>query len=221
MSERIDITGNKYNMLTVLGYSETINGNCIWKCRCDCGNITYVRGSNLKNGSVKSCGCLLHREAHNATHRMSRTRLYSIWNDMKQRATGDDIKPYTKECYRGVTVCDDWSNSFESFRDWSFNHGYADDLTIDRIDNSGDYTPENCRWADKRTQMLNRVATHWITYKGETKALVEWCELLGLDYKFVHNRIVKHGWLPERAFTEPAHIEKRNKESQRKVETNV
>lgn len=204
MTKLIDITGNKYNMLTVI---ERVGKK--WKCECDCGNITYVSGGNLKYGGVKSCGCLLHKPRYK--HNQSHTKLYHIWSGIKNRCTNPNFKGYKYYGAKGISVCEEWMNSFESFRDWALDNGYEENLTIERLDNNLDYCPSNCKWATRKEQSRNRSSNIKITYNGETKILTEWCEELGLEYKRTHNRIYKLGWTYEKAFTTPVDVSKRNK----------
>ena len=207
MSKLIDLTGKRYSNLVVIERAESKHGSTYWKCICDCGNTTEVRASNLKNGLVKSCGCLLHK-THN-THHLSNTRLYVIWNHMKRRCYEKSNPAYKYYGARGVTVCNEWLD-FESFYNWAISNGYRDDLTIDRINNDGDYKPDNCRWVNMKTQSNNRRSCHMITYNGETKNLTQWCNELNLNYKLVHDRIVSKGWSFERAITTPVDVKKRN-----------
>lgn len=211
MSRLIDLTGKKFNRLTVVERAENAEGGiAVWKCKCDCGNTTFVRGGNLKSGAVKSCGCLRH-EAQNKTHDMSKTRLYREWASIKSRCVYKSSKTFKSYGGRGITICDEWMNSFEVFRDWALSHGYADNLTIERVDNDGNYCPENCKWIPKKEQARNRRSCYSITYNGKTQNLVDWCNELNLDYKMIHNRIHKLSWNFERAISEPIHIEKRNR----------
>ena len=206
----IDLTGKKYNHLTVVRRVENSeNGVARWECLCDCGNTTIVRGKNLKNGSVKSCGCL-RKICKNKTHGMTRTRLYREWRGIRTRcnAKGDMGKYYH---HRGITVCKEWDESFEKFMEWSLLNGYRDDLTIERIDNNKGYCPENCKWIPKSEQSENRRSCVWVTHNGKTKNLMQWCEEYNVPYKLVHNRMYKLNWSFERAISTPCDISKRNK----------
>ena len=213
MSALIDLTGNKYGLLTVISRSENApNGVAVWKCKCECGNITFVRGNNLKSGGVKSCGCL--RKIVNkrrTTHNMSKTRLYREWTSIKARCCYNSQKGYKSYGKRGIKVCDEWVDSFETFASWATSTGYQDDLTIERIDNNKGYNPDNCKWIPLSEQSKNRRSNILVEYNGEIHNLSEWCKAFGVDYRLVHNRIYKNGWSFERAMFEPIHVEKRNR----------
>lgn len=183
-----DLTGKRFNKLVVLRRDENgRGGNSRWKCICDCGTETTVSGTNLKTGAVKSCGCLRHIK--HDTHHLSNTRLYRIWNAMKNRCYLKSHHAYS--CYgaRGITVCAEWKDDFEAFYDWAISNGYSEELTIDRIDNNGSYSPENCKWSTREEQVNNRRSCVLITYNGETKNLMQWCKLLNLPYKLIHQRM--------------------------------
>lgn len=183
-----DLTGKRFNKLVVLHRVENGKGDkSRWKCVCDCGNETTVSGINLKTGAVKSCGCLRHMK-HN-THHLSNTRLYRIWNAMKNRCYLKTHHAYSYYGARGITVCDEWKDSFESFYDWAISNGYSENLTIDRINNSEGYYPGNCKWVTREEQVNNRRSCIRITYNGETKNLMQWCKLLDLPYKLINQRM--------------------------------
>ena len=216
MQKLIDITGKRFNNLVVVKRAENAKGGvAVWECICDCGNTTFVRGSNLKNGSVKSCGCRRKTVKHTLTHNMSNTRLYREWAGMKRRCYTKSIKAYKNYGERGIEVCEAWKDSFEAFCEWALANGYSDDLTIERIDTNGNYCPENCTWIPLNQQQRNRRTSYFIEYNGQIKNLTDWCKYFGLDYGVMHNRIHKLGWSFERAISEPVHIEKRNKRNGR------
>lgn len=183
-----DLTGKRFNKLVVLYRDENgKGGKSRWRCLCDCGTETTVSGTNLKTGAVKSCGCLRHMK--HDTHHLSNTRLYRIWHMMKNRCYLKNHHAYSDYGARGITVCAEWKDNFEAFYTWAISNGYSENLTIDRIDNNGSYSPTNCRWATRKEQVNNRRSCVLITYNGETKNLMQWCELLNLPYKLIHQRM--------------------------------
>ncbi len=159
-----DLTNKKFNLLTVISFHHKHrrfkNGKCIatinyWFCKCDCGNYSIVCGDNLKNGAVKSCGCLRHL-ATRTTHNFSRTRIYTIWCGMKARCFNVNNPRYKDYGGRGISMCDEWNNSFINFYNWSIQNGYKSSLSIDRINNDLGYFPNNCRWTTAKEQANNR-----------------------------------------------------------------
>ena len=128
----------------------------IYKCGL-CGEEFRTQINNVKNGNTKSCGCYGKRrlsETHK-THGKRHTRIYRIWGNLKNRILNNNTKVFKDYGGRGITVCDEWKNDFKSFYDWSILNGYEDELSIDRIDNDGNYCPENCRWTTKTIQARN------------------------------------------------------------------
>lgn len=201
----LDLTGEKFGRLTVVEHvGMNQRGKATWECRCECGNICTIEGVKLTSGHTKSCGCYNRDAAKERflTHGMSKTRLYNIWRVMIKRCTYENAINYANYGARGIRVCDEWQG-FEGFKKWALAHGYADNLTIDRIDNNGDYTPDNCRWVDMTTQLRNTSRNRLIMFRGETHCMKDWAEILGMNYRTLKQRINVYGWSVERAFTTP------------------
>jgi hypothetical protein len=178
-----DISGIKFGRLTAIRPSgRTKAGAVIWECMCDCGTTKCVASGSLINGYTKSCGCYSREHPSNYKHGGRGKRLYEIWKSMNERCNTKTSSSYVYYGARGIKICDEWKE-FPAFREWSLSHGYTDKLTIDRINNDGNYEPINCRWATAKEQARNTSRTRYATIMGVTKPFIEWCELLGLDYK--------------------------------------
>lgn len=200
-----DLTGQRFERLTVIERDCNDRGNgAYWICKCDCGNYNVVRGAELRNGHTKSCGCQKNENTSSRmrTHGMRKTRLYNTWQCIRARCYNEKIRNFRHYGGKGIAVCDEWRNSFESFRDWAMANGYNDSLTIDRIDVDGDYCPENCRWVDMVVQENNTSRNHYLTYKNETRSMADWARIKGLNYHTLRHRI-SLGWSVERALEEP------------------
>lgn len=203
-----DLTGQRFGRLTVIRRGENKCGHPAWICQCDCGNVTHILGDSLRNGNTKSCGCFrkeVTSELH-TTHHMSvrgrRHRLYTIWSQMKNRCYNSNTDTYKHYGGRGISMCDEWKNDYMSFYTWAITNGYRDDLTIDRIDNDGNYCPENCRWADAVTQQNNTRHNRKLTLNGKTQTIAEWIRELHIKYGVLEHR-VHRGWSDERILTTP------------------
>ena len=188
-----DLTGQKFGLLTVIGLAETDTRKTYWVCKCDCGNMKTVRSDSLLCGAIKSCGCIKRKQdevnlTKNHRHKMSGTRIYLEWQGMKGRCYNKGSARYADWGGRGIEVCEQWRNSFESFYTWAMANGYQDNLTIDRIDHNGNYCPENCRWVGQQEQCRNRRSNINITIGNSTRTLMEWCEIFQVDYTNVNAR---------------------------------
>lgn len=178
---RFDLSGSVCSELRVIKPVGTTRGGAIaYLCLCNCGNETYVEYGNLKSGSIKSCGCF--GERHRYTHRMSKTVEYEAYNGMMARCYRTTHKNYDRYGGRGIRVCKRWKGSFESFYE-DMGNKPSDEYTVDRIDNDGDYSPENCKWATRKEQTNNRGCT--IRVLGIPLAV--YCEKYGLKYSAVYD----------------------------------
>lgn len=155
-----DLTGQRFGRLVVVERVQNHGKNmqARWLCKCDCGNETTALSDNLKRGNVTSCGCYRKEKTaeYKTIHGMNRTRLHRIWLGMKNRCCNPNNHSFQYWGARGITVCEEWKNNFQTFYDWAMSNGYADNLSIDRIDVNGNYCPENCRWATTHEQRINQ-----------------------------------------------------------------
>lgn len=198
-----NIIGVKFGRATALRQF-TEDGYTKIECICECGNKFISHRSSLVTGNTGSCGCLSREILLNraTTHGMSNARIYGIWSDMRSRCNLSTNYNYFRYGGRGISVCRDWEGDlgFEHFNEWAINNGYTEDLTIDRIDNDGPYSPGNCRWTDMETQCNNRRNSRYLEYNGRTMTLAQWAKELGLNYARVYSRIFIFGWDVKRAF---------------------
>jgi hypothetical protein len=205
---RLNLVGQRFSRLTVLEFSHSWFDKkgrpkkAIWKCLCDCGTIKDVVGGGLTSGKTQSCGCLNRENTSKTfkTHGMTGSKEHAIWKAMRQRCINPNDAGYEKYGGRGIAVCERWMESFENF--------YADmsdkppGKSLDRIDNEGDYCPENCRWADDIEQANNKRNTVWIPFDGKTLTFTGWSKETGLPRTTIVDRYYK-GWSAEKIVTTP------------------
>ncbi|WP_204195349.1 hypothetical protein [Staphylococcus sp. GFQ9D221P] len=185
-----DMTGYVFNDCKVIERAESENKRAMWLCECFCGNHFIERGSRIRDGSRKSCGCLRKEQTikRNTKHNKSHTRLYHIWCGIKARCNNPNNPYFYRYGGRGIKICDEWNKSFDEFYEWSDKNGYNEKLTIDRIDNDGDYEPSNCRWANYSMQGRNKRNNALSEYKGKLRTRAEIAELTGLSYGTIRRR---------------------------------
>ena len=169
---KIDLIGKRYGRLVVISYDgKKTCGKAkktMWKCKCDCGNECSVSSGDLRSGHTTSCGCY-HNEIVgklNRTHNLSNKcgRLYPLWKSIRHRCYCKTSKDYRNYGGRGIVMCDEWKNDFQSFYEWAIDNGYREEktekglnkLTIDRIDVNGNYEPKNCRFVTNAVQARNK-----------------------------------------------------------------
>jgi hypothetical protein len=184
-----DLTGEKYGKLTVKAYIGKKNNNNAWLCLCDCGNEKVILSNNITSGHTKSCGCSYYSPIK---HGLCRAKIYRTWENMTRRCkpSHSSFKNYGA---KGIGVCEEWKSNFTNFRDWAYENGYKDGLSIDRIDNSKGYFPENCRWVTIKQQQNNRKNNVLITFNEETHTLSEWADKMNVKYSTFYGNYKKYG----------------------------
>lgn len=207
MSKFIDLTGQRLGRLVVVERMGTAqSGHALWLCKCDCGT-SHIASSNQLRCGTQSCGCLQKERAIFAAKKRKGVqyhkkydigkdnyRLHQCYKDMINRCYKVNNKNYKNYGFRGIKVCPEWLNDFYSFRDWALANGYADNLTLDRINVDKNYEPSNCRWASSKAQNNNRRNNVVVTYNGETMTLHELSERYpDVGYKTLWARI-NAGW---------------------------
>lgn len=183
--KRLDLVGQQFGKLTVTEFSHIGGKTSYWKCVCECGAVHVAQGSHLKNGNIRSCGCLPVGVKPTVDDPVNRTRAYRAWRGMWTRCTDSRCHAHKRYLERGTKVCERWSSFLRFVEDMGYPpKGH----TLDRIDNNGDYTPNNCRWATRKEQARNRGVTIFVTVQGKAITLAERAEQLGLTYNVAYKR---------------------------------
>jgi len=192
MRKFIDLTGQRFGRLVVVSKAENSNsGHARWNCICDCGVEAIVFGCNLRSGCTKSCGCLQREKTSetNITHGMTKTPTHITWKSMKQRCTDHKYSCYENYGGRGIAVCGRW-NKFDNFYEDMGKR--PNGTSLERIDNNGNYCPENCCWATPKTQNRNTRRNRIIEYDGKSQCLSAWAEELEINYETLRKRLQNH-----------------------------
>ena len=205
MPNFINLTGQTFGRLTIIERAENAKNKATrWKSVCKCGNKIVVLASSLRSGRTKSCGCLNSETTakRNFLHGMSHSSEHNIWWAMIQRCYNPNNNAFDRYGGRGVTVCNEWRDNFMAF----FNHvgpRPSSKYSIDRVDNDGNYEPNNVRWATRKQQADNKRNNHLIMFNGRLKNLTQWAKIVGVNKKTLFNRINTLNWPIEKALTKP------------------
>jgi hypothetical protein len=205
-----DLQGRVYGRLTVIGPGVRVKNRAHWLCRCECGVESYKRAETLKNGQTRSCGCLRVETTtkNKTTHGMARvgdrrSPEYKVWASMKNRCADPKSQRWASYGGRGIRVCDRWLHSFENF--------YADmgarpsaRHQIDRKDNDGPYSPDNCHWVTPLANANNKARSRLIEFGGRSMSMSQWAREVGLDSHALAYRLDRAGWSVEKSLTTPS-----------------
>lgn len=204
------LPGQVFGYLTVIDKSETPRywaKSNDYDCLCVCGKITQATARQLAGEVVRkrSCGCKSREmtKPFVTTHGKGEHRLYRIYHHMKERCINPKNDSYDNYGGRGIEVCDEWRDDFMEFYNWALANGYEETLTIDRIDNNGNYEPGNCRWVNQKVQQNNRRMNRVLQHNGQSMTSTQWAEHLNISYKTLERRINHLGWPTGKALTKP------------------
>ena len=196
----IDLEGQRFGRLVVLGFVGMKRGNAVWLCQCDCGTHKPIKSYYLRRSKKarRDCGCagIGHGMSHNPT--------YISWHGLKTRCYNQRDEHYARYGARGIRVCERWRRSFKNFL--ADMGERPDGMTVERIDNDGHYEPDNCRWATPEEQSNNRQVTRLLTFNGKTQSISMWAREVHMSYNTLFHRVVHRNWGTEKALTEPIHL---------------
>ena len=201
MGQLIDLTGKTFGRLFVEQLAYRKKGLIYWKCKCSCGNTCFIRGGQLRDGKTSSCGCYRKEKVIESlsTHGRSQTRIYHTYYRMLDRCYNEKDPFFPSYGGRGIR---NEFESFDQFLQWSLANGYRKGLSIDRIDNDGNYSPLNCRWVTMQEQQHNKRNTRKITFKSKTQSLTKWAQEYNISPSLLTSRL-NWGWQLEDALTRP------------------
>lgn len=187
MPRALNLKGQRFGRLLVLGRLPPGNKNVMWRCVCDCGQTYVCAASNLARGNTVSCGCFRSEQssARQRTHGLSRTAEYIIWTGMINRCHSPINNGYKNYGERGIAVCDRWRDSFEAFLQ-DMGPRPSSQFSIERKDNRQGYSPDNCKWATGHEQGRNKRTNRFIEIDGVTMCIADWCERVGIDRRNIY-----------------------------------
>lgn len=197
MTDLMDLAGQRYGRLIVVREAGRAGVTRRFECRCDCGSTAIVRMGNLRTGHTTSCGCYARESA--TTHGLGHSSEYQTWYHMILRCEDPCTDSYPYYGGRGIGVCDRW-HKFENFLE-DMGMKPSKRLTLDRVDNDGNYEPNNCRWATLHQQSRNRSSNRMLTLGGKTLCIRDWEAATGINYTTIWERL-RRGWSVERSLTE-------------------
>lgn len=189
--------GDRFGSFVITRFIGGFKRSRQWECTCDCGHVLAYEEYKLKSHGACRCATAKSNSICKRRHGLANTRIYTIWAMMKQRCLNPRAIGYERYGGRGIKICESWLDIVNFFRDMGYPP--SDYHSLDRIDNTGNYTPENCRWSTKKEQNRNQKTNRMIEHMGETRCLAEWCEILGIDYNSTQARI-RRGISVEMAF---------------------
>ena len=202
----VDLINKKIGRLIVLRKDEENTSDNNWVCLCMCGNECTVKESDLINKTQTTCGHCKNRGynfRHGDARRGGHHKLYGIRKGMIERCYNPNSIAFPRYGGRGIKICKEWLENYNNFKTWAINSGYQEGLSIDRIDSDGDYTPENCRWANDVEQANNKKCVEKYEYDGETHSIPEWARILGVKRELLRDRIHRLGWSVDEALSTP------------------
>lgn len=203
-----DLTGLQFHRLRVVSLQNIVNRKAYWLCQCECGKTKSVQTGNLRSGAVKSCGCLQRERAsessttHGSTRNRTKPAEYGIWLGIKKRCLNPDTHAYHHYGGRGISIFPAWIDSFGSFFAYVGKRPSVN-LTIERIDNNGNYEPGNIRWATRTEQCNNTRRNTFLEFQGERKTVANWARQLGINVQTLWSRIANYKWPIDIALTQP------------------
>lgn len=188
----------RFGRLVVVAEAPRFNGRDMWFCKCDCGQTKTIAGRSLRSKNTSSCGCLqkektIANNKRNSAHGMCHTKIHRVWLHIKDRCNNSNCKSYCNYGARGILICDEWKNDFQAFYDYvsQLPHFGEEGYSLDRINNDGNYEPNNIRWATRKEQANNKRTNRFLEAFGEKHTVSEWSDILGISSKTILSRLRK------------------------------